>query len=314
MTNVLVALRRTVRRHILAARKARFGSRPLHVCYALAMDGERTYADLVTISALCVRRVYPASRITVLTDDQSLQNVGHALKHLAEAGAQTRSIGKFNGNSRLRSRFVKTQVRSVVDGDVLYLDADTAAVREFDGLLECEAPLSAAIDRNRVNPRGGFPAWVVPDFDRLGWRHAALSQCGDRLLARLRRGARPGETMARELAPIRDHAQQSRGSAGLQLQHRLPGPQARDHARRVQRPCRRIAEIRQRGPHLSFAFRRRAGKRHVHRSVAGQVSGEWAHRLALDRGCRQTRPSLGRGVTPTAADPASSCRLVPSLA
>jgi len=171
MTNVLVALRRTVRRHILAARNARVGSKPLHVCYALAMDGERTYADLITISALCVRRIYPASKVTVLTDDQSLQNVGHALQHLAEAGAQIRSIGKFNGNSRLRSRFVKTQVRSAVDGDVLYLDADTAAVREFDGLLECEAPLSAAIDRNRVNPRGGFPAWVVPDFDRLGWRH-----------------------------------------------------------------------------------------------------------------------------------------------
>lgn len=168
MMNLLVALKRRLGRH---ARPARIGAKPLHVCYALAMDGDRIHADLVTISALCVRRIYPACKITILTDDESLQNIGTALQHLAAVGAQIHSVGKFAGGPRLRSRFVKTQVRSAIDGDILYLDADTAAVDEFDGLLECEAPLCAAIDRNNANPRGGFPAWVVPDFDRLGWRH-----------------------------------------------------------------------------------------------------------------------------------------------
>jgi hypothetical protein len=169
--SMLGILKRLILRYIQAARDAPVATTPLHVCYALAMDHERLYVHLTTISAMCVRRIYPNSQITVLTDDVSLQNIGCELDHLATVGTRIRSIGRFDGSARLRSRFVKTQVRNVVDGDVLYLDADTAAVREFDGLLQCEAPLSAAIDRNRVDPQGGFPAWAVPDFDRLGWRH-----------------------------------------------------------------------------------------------------------------------------------------------
>jgi hypothetical protein len=170
MTNLVTALKRTGRR-LMAAARARMAAKPLHVCYALAMDGDPIYADMITISALCVRRIYPTAKLTILTDDESLQNIGRELQHLVAAGADVRSVGKFDGSPRRRSRFIKTRLRSSVDGDVLYLDADTAAVRKFDGLLECDAPLSAAIDRNRVDPRGGFPAWVVPDFERLGWRH-----------------------------------------------------------------------------------------------------------------------------------------------
>lgn len=142
----------------------------LHVCYALAMDGDGTFGDLLIVSASSVRRIYPHATITILTDDDSLAFV-EALGNLSALASELRSVGKFYGGPRLRSRFVKTQVRSVLDGDFLYLDADTAAVREFDDLLECDAPLSAAIDRNSINPYGGFPAWVVPGFVRLGWRH-----------------------------------------------------------------------------------------------------------------------------------------------
>ena len=145
--------------------------RNMHVCYALSMQSDTVYADLVSISALCVRSIYPACRITVLTDDESINNFGPTLRSLADIGFEVMSVGKFHGDARLRSRFVKTQVRNVIEGDFLYLDADTVAVSKFAELLECEAPLSAAVDRNRANPLGGFPAWVVPNFDRLGWRH-----------------------------------------------------------------------------------------------------------------------------------------------
>lgn len=167
--NLLAAL--GALRRLLPGGGAWSSSQPLHVCYALATDGERDYSDMLTVSALCVRRIYPTCRITILTDDDSLPRLGCALAHVAQAGAQIRSVGRFSGTPRLRSRFVKTQIRSAVDGDFLYLDADTVAIRKFDGLFACRAPFSAAIDRNRVDPHGGFPDWVVPDFVRLGWRH-----------------------------------------------------------------------------------------------------------------------------------------------
>ena len=100
----------------------------LHVCYALSIDGHSVYADLVTISALCVKRIYPASKITILTDDSSVRNFGSALQRLLDVATEMRSVGKFFGSPRLRSRFVKTQARSQLEGDFLYLDADTVSV------------------------------------------------------------------------------------------------------------------------------------------------------------------------------------------
>jgi hypothetical protein len=143
----------------------------LHVCYALSLDDDTAYADLITISARSVTRIYPASRITILTDDESLAHFGNSMPGLLNVSLDIKSVGTYAGPPRLRSRFVKTQVRNVLDGDFLYIDADTVAVSRFDEILECDAPISAAIDRNLVNPAGGFPNWVVPDFDRLGWRH-----------------------------------------------------------------------------------------------------------------------------------------------
>ena len=141
----------------------------LHVCYALAMDDDPLYADLVTISALAVARVHPASRITILTDDATLANCGNALRGMRNIAPEIRSVGSFAGDARLRSRFVKTLARSVLTGDFLYLDADTLSVSTFDSIFTCEAPIAAAVDRNPVDPAGEFPAWLAPDFDRLDW-------------------------------------------------------------------------------------------------------------------------------------------------
>jgi hypothetical protein len=41
---------------------------------------------------------------------------------ISDVASNIRSVGKFVGRPRLRSRFAKTQARSVLDGDFLYLD------------------------------------------------------------------------------------------------------------------------------------------------------------------------------------------------
>ena len=142
---------------------------PLHVCYVLSLDEDTLYADMLNISAMCVWRIYPSARITILTDDQSLPRVQNKLKPITSTGAKIWTVGKFEGNLRQRSRFVKTQMRNALQGDFLYLDADTVPVSRFDALIQSRSTLSAAIDRNRASPDGSFPSWVVPDFQRLGW-------------------------------------------------------------------------------------------------------------------------------------------------
>ena len=165
---LLSALNRSLRYQVAAIRAA-FSRLDLHICYSLSLDDDTSHADLLNVSARCVRRVHPRARITVLTDKQSLATTILHLTNLTNNGVSIRSVGRFSGDARQRSRFVKTQARSVIAGDFLQLDADTVAVSEFSAVAECDAPLSAAIDRNLVNPEGGFPSWVIPDYQRLGW-------------------------------------------------------------------------------------------------------------------------------------------------
>src|SRR5580704_8513167 len=141
---------------------------PIHVCYVLSTNGEPYYGDLLAVSAKAVRRLYPDARMTIVTDERSLDFARPLADRLA---ASVRSAGTYRGDVRVRSRFAKTQVRELIDGDFLYLDADTLPVARFDELFACRAPLGAALDRNRTNPSGAFPADQAGYFQRLGWPH-----------------------------------------------------------------------------------------------------------------------------------------------
>lgn len=142
-----------------------------HICYALSTNGEPHYGDLLAISANAVKRLYPEARITILTDDQSW---GPAKSLADELAVSVQSAGQYRGSARVRSRFVKTRARSIVDGDFLFLDADTLAVKRFDRLFACETPIAAALNRSGADREGVFPSDLAPYFKRLNWPLSAL--------------------------------------------------------------------------------------------------------------------------------------------
>lgn len=151
------------------AREWLFRPEPIAVCYVLSTDGDPRYCDLAAVSIASLKRVHPSARVTILTDDESFAAVRAASRQSRNGSISVRSVGRFAGSPRVRSRFVKTQMRGAMDGEFLYLDADTVVIGALDEIYGCLTPLAAAIDRNRDDPSGGFPAWVVPGFERLGW-------------------------------------------------------------------------------------------------------------------------------------------------
>lgn len=146
--------------------------RQIQVCFAVASDGERRYVDLLTISALALRKIYGAAKLTILTDDQSLPIIAPLLAH-HDLAKNIRSVGAFPGEMGARSRFAKTQARQFMEGDFLYLDADAIPVAGFDQLFrERTVSVCAAIDRSPEEPDGcGLPSWASSAFERLGWSH-----------------------------------------------------------------------------------------------------------------------------------------------
>jgi hypothetical protein len=147
-------------------------SQTIHVCYAIATDGEPRYVESVAASARALKQLYPSAKITVLTDDRSFSVVTQLLKRYRLA-RKVRSVGAYAGNMGARSRFVKTQVRQFIVGDFLFLDADAIPVRPFDELFqEHSGQLCAAIDRSPKEPDGNsLPPWAERAFERLGWSY-----------------------------------------------------------------------------------------------------------------------------------------------
>jgi hypothetical protein len=82
---LLSALNRSLRYQVAAIRAA-FSRLDLHICYSLSLDDDTSHADLLNVSARCVRRVHPRARITVLTDKQSLATTILHLTNLTNNG------------------------------------------------------------------------------------------------------------------------------------------------------------------------------------------------------------------------------------
>lgn len=67
------------------------------------------------------------------------------------------------------SRHLKTSLRSVVAGDVLFLDADTLMLETPQAMFAGDHDLGAVPDRNWQQWRPGRPEWVQSHYRRLGW-------------------------------------------------------------------------------------------------------------------------------------------------
>ncbi len=108
----------------------------MRACYVVVSDGADIHADLAYISARFLRLVHPKLPITCLMDRQSAaaqraskHPLGSVVDHILEADVPHDMPGP-------KSRWLKTGMRLLLEGDFLYLDTDTICLRPLDHLLE----------------------------------------------------------------------------------------------------------------------------------------------------------------------------------
>jgi len=77
---------------------------------------------------------------------------------------------KVQGEAHYASRFLKTTMLQHVREDFIFLDGDTLAVRPFADPLREPHSLQMALDPMRNQADHNFPNWVIPHYQRLGWR------------------------------------------------------------------------------------------------------------------------------------------------
>jgi hypothetical protein len=143
---------------------------PFTVCYVLTGGAGSVYADMTAVSVLSLLAIHPGTAVTVLGDEATVRELVAADGPLAR-NARLQPVPVPESDTVGASRSIKTRMREVIEGDLLFLDADTIPVRPVDAALATSRDVRIAHDRHL---RGGGPAleisaWVDDLLVRAGW-------------------------------------------------------------------------------------------------------------------------------------------------
>jgi hypothetical protein len=140
--------------------------------YSVVQHRPGRFAAMCHLSVACLRRLYPDARVVLVSDPETdavlSRHYGKLLDLITRRIVQPLEFTDL----RARSYYLKTCLRDLVDGDMLYLDCDTLPIRPFDDLWQNREDAALVQDRNHhcpIVPR--FPDWVVERAQRTGWRH-----------------------------------------------------------------------------------------------------------------------------------------------
>lgn len=118
--------------------------------YVLVSTPEDYYLEQNLISAYSLRYYNPDANITIVADRDSYNGLvgkrADIKKYISEFVVVDCPKG-FNGLKK--SRYIKTNLRSIVEGDFLYIDSDTVIADALDEIDTFEGDLGAVYDSNR---------------------------------------------------------------------------------------------------------------------------------------------------------------------
>ena len=118
--------------------------------YILVSSQADVYLEQAYVSALSARRRNPEACLTLLTDEDTQMSLGtrSALDEAFRALFDEVVVAQLNPAlpPMKRSRLLKTGMREYVQGDFLFIDADTVVARPLADIDALEAPLAACRD------------------------------------------------------------------------------------------------------------------------------------------------------------------------
>lgn len=133
--------------------------------YILVSSGADVYMEQAFVSATSAKRRNPSARMLLLTDTDTL--VPPSLESLFDRVIRQ----DFPADIPLmkRSRLLKTGMRGLVEGDFLFIDADTIVARPLDDIDAVEAPLAACLDLHSPFPQHPHYGATVNMCRKLGF-------------------------------------------------------------------------------------------------------------------------------------------------
>ena len=117
--------------------------------YVLTCAPEATYIEQALISIWSARYHNPNAKIMLIVDDKTNElfvgNRSEVLDYVTE-----KKVVEFDADMTMhyRSRWLKTRVRELIDGDMLFIDCDTICCSSLEDIDECAALVAMVPDEH----------------------------------------------------------------------------------------------------------------------------------------------------------------------
>lgn len=116
------------------------------IVYVLTSNGDDVYYKQLIISLRSLRLHMESAEVIVVVDENTYENI----KNKNEVTLYAKIKKEFVGNQyspKEKSRYLKTVLRDILDGDLLYIDTDTIICKSFLDYYNY-APLALVFDEN----------------------------------------------------------------------------------------------------------------------------------------------------------------------
>lgn len=141
--------------------------------YVLTCAPEATYIEQALISIWSARYHNADAHIVLLVDDKTNQLLvgkrAEILEYISEKIVI--SFVEVNASMIYRSRFIKTQVRQLVKGDILFIDSDTVVNHSLAEIDQSDCEVGAVCESNLPIEQFDVPLYesICGNANRIGW-------------------------------------------------------------------------------------------------------------------------------------------------
>jgi hypothetical protein len=152
-----------------AARGAVNAEFPFRVVYVISSDGADAFADMALVSMLSVQISNPGLGIFVVCDEKSALTLSANKHRLLDVCDEFITVPTPDGEPTFRNRWIKTQLCRYVEGNILYIDADTLVRGSLADLQHVVSEFGAVANHNGATLSEQIWSEDRQVFEGMGW-------------------------------------------------------------------------------------------------------------------------------------------------
>lgn len=139
------------------------------IVYVAASHDDDVYIEQVIVSAWSARHYNPESHIVLVCCQDTFATLEHGHRKECKALFSEIIVKNFEPTQNMmeRSRWMKTTLRDIVDGDFLFLDTDTVVCEDLSYVDDFDFDLGFVLDCNTSFDRCLFPNFVLSSMKKI---------------------------------------------------------------------------------------------------------------------------------------------------